>query len=196
MTCELHHKDRNLPLRRCTGRGGLLSHPQVHLKCSSTPHPEAPSVGPVGQLHGLSHAPSARAAQARRSGHNPRNAQPASSLLSSSPSRIVCLTSCIPNPGNTDIHSEPTQTRPPAAWNICRRTRTCLTLCTQVHAGDSVQWERGERHTGWWGEKYVFCSKLVNGEQRKFLFLFFFVAVQRSRYNVNLLCYCIRLCAH
>ncbi|TNN78771.1 hypothetical protein EYF80_010941 [Liparis tanakae] len=82
---------------------------------SSTPHPEAPSVGPVGQLHGLSHAPSARAAQARRSGPNPCNAQPASSLLSSSPSRFVCLTSCIPNPGNTDVHSEPTQTPAPCS---------------------------------------------------------------------------------
>ena len=180
-----------------------MSHPRVHLKCLTT-FPHSPSrgsiCGPLGPTAGLSHAPSARAAQARSSGHDPAPASPVGqpsppsppSPPSLSPSGALPLSSClpasrIPSHGQTRVNAVASPHEPgSSSANIWRTTRTDLTLCTSEHVNDSVKWEvKGIKAVC--AENMAFCYKLVI-ENRS--------SAPVTLCNVNILRHCIRSCIH
>lgn len=147
-TCELHHKNKPHDWVGVWDAEGLwLIHKSIWNAWpgSSTPHPEAPSVGPMGQL-----LASLTLLQPKLLWHDalaivlPLPAQPAISLLSLYLSLFVCLTYFMlgsrawkPSYGHTSVNSTASPREPsPCSANIWRATRTCLTLCTSEHVNE------------------------------------------------------------
>ena len=151
-----------------------MSHPQVHLTRFLYSPSRGSICGPHGPAAGLSHAPSAQAAQARCSSHNPSPAGSAgrpfsSSLRSASTPLIVCLTACLhawilsleTSYGQTSVNSTASpRERSPCSANIWRTTRTCLTLHLGAEMGN-------EGKSTVCAENMGFCYKLVIGKRKK-----------------------------
>lgn len=163
-----------MTLSRCTRCSRLVSHPQVHLKFLTRflHTPSRGSIcGPRGPAAGLSHAPSAQAAQTRCSRHNPspagsaRQPTPRSSELL--PLRLfACMLGSQawkPSYGQTSVYpiASPREPRPRSA-NIWRTTRTCLTLHRR---GCESHEMRNEGKSAVCAENMGFCYNLVIGKQ-------------------------------
>lgn len=154
----------------------------------STPHPEAPSVGPMGQL--LASLTLLQSKLLRHDAPVIILPLPAQSGFYPSASLPDFLHAWIPSLATqlwTDIsslHSKPTRTRPLQRKHLEDNTH----LSSSVHLR-ACEWSTQKCRVC--AENMGFCYKLVIEKRRRL-----FWALHLSRYNVNILWHCIRLCTH